>query len=569
MKKNLLVLLILFGLGLFAMRTFFQPGYFDGHDAQAHLVRLYQYDLALKDGQILPQWAGSLLAGRGYPVFIFAYPLPYLISEAFHLLGFGLAVAIKLTFVLAYLTSSLGMYFFALNLWQSRLAGFIAAILWSWAPPIFEKIFIAGTLGEVVAFAFIPFTFLALYKLINQPNVKHVIYLTLSLTAWVLSHLLNPFIFAPLLILFSLNQLFISKHKKIGFQLLLFSGFLTLGLTAWFIVPAALEIKFTHFNDFVKHNYANDFVSLSRLLYSKWGTDAPGWGNNPVSQQVGVAQWLVVGLALLFYCRRILPFLISFALSIFLMLSISKPIWDLPTPLQSISTPWRFLSLAVFSAAVSAGYLIHIIKKKNIKLFVFCLLIFLALYGNRNHLRINDIRNYDLNFLQTYTGVATGWNEHLPIWVKDMPDQFTSSKLEILAGACEVKENIIKSNRQEFSLQCHQASTLQLNTAYYPGWQIKVDRQNITALVIDNLDLSNGMMRFNLPAGQHQLQARFTDTPLRLFAKIISVLTFAGLIIFYNKSRFFSLLPRRLLGLFHSCAGKKAKTLSDRRSIQP
>ena len=99
LKKHLLALVILLGLGLFAMKTFYGPHYFDGHDAQAHLVRLYQYDLALKDGQILPQWANGLLAGRGYPVFIFVYPLPYFIAEGFHLVGFSLAVAIKLTFV--------------------------------------------------------------------------------------------------------------------------------------------------------------------------------------------------------------------------------------------------------------------------------------------------------------------------------------------------------------------------------------------------------------------------------------------------------------------------------------
>ncbi|MCG2691460.1 hypothetical protein L6272_01390, partial [Microgenomates group bacterium] len=111
LKKHLLALIILLGLGLFAMRTLYGPEYFDGHDSVAHLVRLYQYDLALKDGQLPPRWAGGLLAGRGYPVFIFAYPLPYFIAEAFHLIGFSLAVAIKLTFVLSYLVSIIGMYF--------------------------------------------------------------------------------------------------------------------------------------------------------------------------------------------------------------------------------------------------------------------------------------------------------------------------------------------------------------------------------------------------------------------------------------------------------------------------
>ncbi|MCG2692077.1 hypothetical protein L6272_04610, partial [Microgenomates group bacterium] len=403
-KKHLLALCILLGLGLFAMKTFWGPNYFDGHDAQAHIVRLYQYDLALKDGQFPPRWAGGLLAGRGYPVFIFAYPLPYFIAEAFHLIGFSLAVAIKLTFVLSYLVSIIGMYFFATTYRKSKNAGFLSALLWSWAPPIFEKIFIGGALGEIVAFAFIPFTFLALYKLIHQPNVKNALRLSIVVSAWVLSHLLNPIVFSPLLILFFLSQLSRAENKFLSLKFLLLSSILIIGLTAWFIVPAILEMKFTHFNEFVINQYSSQFVSLKRLLYSKWGTDAPGWGNNPVSQQVGVAQWLAITLALLLFRRRVLPFLLSFVISIFLMLSVSKPVWDLPTPLQSISTPWRFLSLAVFSAAMAGGYVVKKFEKnKRIQFIVFSFLIALTLYGNRNHLRINDIRNYDLNFLQNYT----------------------------------------------------------------------------------------------------------------------------------------------------------------------
>lgn len=547
LKKHLLALIILLGLGLFAMKTFWGPNYFDGHDAQAHLVRLYQYDLALKDNQILPQWAGGLLAGRGYPVFIFAYPLPYLLAESFHLAGFSLAVAIKLTFVLSYLVSVIGMYFFATTYWGSKNAGFLSALLWSWAPPIFEKIFIGGALGEIMGYAFIPWTFLSLHKLFKQPNFKNSLFLTLSLSLWSLSHLLNPIIFSPLLLIFFFSQLLAAKNKTLCLKWLGLSGLLTLGLTAWFIVPAALEIKFTHFQEFVVNQYSSQFVSLKRLLYSKWGTDAPGWGNNPVSQQVGVAQWLAIGLAaglaILKPTRSVLegkayPFLLSFVISIFLMLSVSKPIWDLPTPLQNVSTPWRFLSLAVFSAAMAGGYVVKKIEKNKLLEFTACLLlIVLAIYGNRNHLRINDVRNYDLNFLQNYTGVATGWNEHLPIWVKETPHEFPVAKLEVLDGDCQIDQGIIKSNLQEFSVNCQQESFLQLNTAYYPGWQGTVDGKNILSEIKSNLDQSNGMMQFKISSGQHQLTASFKDTPLRRFSKIISLLSLFSVIIYYSFHR--------------------------------
>lgn len=542
-KKHLFALAILLGLGLFAMKIFLGPDYFDGHDAQAHLVRLYQYDLALRDGQILPQWAGGLLAGRGYPVFIFAYPLPYLIAEGFHLVGFTLAVAIKLTFVLSYLVSVIGMYFFATTYWGSKNAGFLTALLWSWAPPIFEKIFIGGALGEVVAFAFIPWTFLALFKLFKQPNLKNSFYLALSLTLWSLSHLLNPIIFSPLLVIFFFFQLSQAENKNLSLKFLFLSGFMTLGLIAWFIMPAILEIKFTHFNEFVINQYSSQFVSLKRLLYSRWGTDAPGWGNNPVSQQVGVAQWLAIGLtaglAILKPTRTVLegkvyPFLLSFIISIFLMLSISQPVWDLPTPLQNVSTPWRFLSLAVFSAAMAGGYVITRIKKIKLEFLIIILLSGLTIYGNRNHLRINDIRNYDLNFLQNYTGVATGWNEHLPIWVKDTPHEFPTVKLEVLTGGCQIQPKTMKSNLQEFSVNCQQGSFLQLNTAYYPGWQIIIDNQNINPEIKSNLDQSNGMMQLTLGPGDYNIIARFVDTPLRRTSKVISLLTLMILGAYYG-----------------------------------
>lgn len=479
-KKHLFALIILLALGLFALRTFFQPGYFDGHDAQAHLIRLYQYDLALKAGQILPEWADGLLAGRGYPVFIFAYPLPYLIAELFHLTGLSLAAAIKATFVLSYLVSGIGMYF---------LAGFLGAVLWLFAPYMFVKIFITASLGVVVSYAIIPWFFLSIVK-------KNYLGVTIALALWIMAHPGKLVIFGPLILLFFLINL---KHYR---QLLL-SFLLAFGLSAWYFLPANLELGFTHFKEFVGQAYVNDFVSLSRLLYSKWGTGAPGWSDTPLSQQVGIAQWLAIGLGLI-YWRKLWPYLLSFYVSIFLMLSVSKFVWDLPTPLQSVSTPWRFLSLAIFSAALVGGNLVKLIKNKLLRITVYILLITLALYGNRNHLRINDVRNYDQSFLENYTGVATGWNEYLPIWVKQV--DFNRPLLPPPG---------------------------QLNILYYPGWHVTIDGRSVPIWPSDN-----GLIEFNAPPGDHQIEAKFTDTHLRLISKLISLLTLAFMLFDYFFHRF-------------------------------
>ncbi len=197
LKKHWLVILVLVLLSLFATKALFGSDYYDGHDAQAHLVRLWQYDKAIKDGQLPPKWAGDLLAGHGYPVFIFTYPLTYAVAESFHLIGFTLPVAIKLTFILSYLLSTLFMFVFANQYFKSRLSGFISALLWSWAPYIFVKIFVTASLGVVVSYIFIPITFLCLFKLLKKPSAKNSLFLALVASGWVLSHLGTLIIFSP------------------------------------------------------------------------------------------------------------------------------------------------------------------------------------------------------------------------------------------------------------------------------------------------------------------------------------------------------------------------------------
>jgi len=544
LKKHFKFLIPLLILVLFSMKTFWGPEYFDGHDAQAHIVRLQQFDLSLKDGQFPPRWAGDLLGGRGYPVFIFTYPFAYTLAESFHLIGFSLAVSIKLTFITSYLLTTFFMYAFASTLWKSKQAGFLSALLWSYAPPIFEKIFIGAAMGAVVSFIFIPLTLLLILKAIKKPNLKHSSLLAISLALWIHSHIITLIIFSPLIALFIISLCYRAKNLVKIIKHLLIGGFLALLLSTWYLVPAFLELKYTHFQDFVFDQYPDQFVSLKRLLYSKWGTDAPGWGNNPVSQQIGIAQWLAAGFAatLLFLKKfkplslKLLPFLLTFILSVFLMLKISQPVWDLVTLIRPVGIPWRFLSLAVFTSAVSGGFLMVVIKKPVLKNFIFIFLIALTLYANRNHLRVNQKILYPDDFFKNYQGVATGWNEHLPIWVKDYDPTFPENKVETMSGSCQTSDSKIKSNLQTFKADCSQESVIQLNTAYYPGWQLTINHQDVTDQVKQSLDQSNGMIRFTLDQGKHQVTAQFKDTPLRQITKYISLLTI-GLIAYLLKRK--------------------------------
>ena len=188
--------------------------------------------------------------------------------------------------------------------------------------------------------------------------------------------------------------------------------------------------------------------------------------------------------------------MLVFGISIGLMLGPSKFIWDLPTPLQQVSTPWRFLSLAVFSAALTGAAAVKLIKNYLLRITFYVLLIALAIYGNRNHMRINDVRVYDQEFFDNYTGVATGWNEHLPIWVKTVDFDRPASP-----------------------------PPGRLNRLYYPGWEVKIDGREVPIWPSEN-----GLIELATPSAGAKIEASFTDTPLRRSAKIISLLSLTAVV---------------------------------------
>ena len=101
LRKYLLAVLIA-AISVFALKDLWGPQFYTSHDGQSHLARLYQYDRLLRDGQFPPRWAGQFAGERGYPVFVFAYPLPYAVGETFYLSGFNLAESLKLTISLFY-----------------------------------------------------------------------------------------------------------------------------------------------------------------------------------------------------------------------------------------------------------------------------------------------------------------------------------------------------------------------------------------------------------------------------------------------------------------------------------
>src|SRR6266702_2823392 len=83
--NNYYILLII--ISLLPCISIFRQGVYQSGDFTQHVERAMVFSDALKEGHLIPSWAGILNSGYGYPVFLFIYLIPYYLMSALHVFG--------------------------------------------------------------------------------------------------------------------------------------------------------------------------------------------------------------------------------------------------------------------------------------------------------------------------------------------------------------------------------------------------------------------------------------------------------------------------------------------------
>lgn len=534
-RKNLFFLILLLVLALIGVKALFAPGFYTNHDGEHQVVRLWHFHQAVIDGQLPVRWAGTALNGFGYPLFIFTYPLPFWLGEVFLRTGLNLTDSIKAVFILTYVVSGLTMYFFAADLWKNRLAGFLSAFFYLWAPYRFSNLFVRASLGEHVSFIFIPLIFWGFLKIQKKQNFKTVLLFSLSLSGLIVSHMIIfQLVFLPLFI-FWLALLLSSKRKIKFFTFSFIAGLLGFGLSAFYLLPLLQGKRLIM--GLYPMSFSDHFPTIKQLLYSPWdyGFSLPGKVDG-MAFQVGMAHWLVVGISLLFLLgsffkkrrgfvkKNLLPlvFLILYFFSIFMIIKASLPFWRQIFKVIYLDFSWRLLFISVFASSLLVGFLVKIFNKNILIWFLIFGFLGLNLYANRNHLRVNKYVFNPDSFYQENKGTTTTFNEYIPKpAVHKIPvlQQAGDERVTIIEGEGEVKIKTLKSNLLEFELVNNESVDLDINTLYYPGWQVMVDGQQKD---IDHL--REGIVRVReIGPGKHQVVAAFKEPLFRKIANSISL----------------------------------------------
>lgn len=492
-KKVVFSMILLIFFVILAAWPLLRSGFFVTDDGDWMVIRLSAFHETLKTGQFPVRYLERLNHGYGYPVLNFLYPLPFYAGEMIHIFGPGFELSVKLLFILSFFLSALSMYLYAKSKWGS-FAGLCAAIVYIYLPYRMFDVYKRGSLGESVAFIFIPLVFYYLDKFCRSDKKIDLALGALSYSLLVLSHNVVAFIVSLGLGLYVIVK---SGYERLKFDVFYKSSLmLVFGLiiSAFFWLPAIYDLQYTRAASVAVADYRNYFLD-SKSLFNFLG---PG----------GI---ILILIAFVQMFRKkdfvIAAMLSSLILILLLTNSTSDFVWTLGLLPKLVQFPWRFLSLGVFLLALIAGYL----SSKINSLAVIVTTVLVVIWGIIN---INPVRTFHPDaYYSTNDDSTTVRNEYMPRWIKNDPTSRAKSYLEILKG----EARLVGENEIDVSTK----AIVRINRVFFPGIVVKIN--NVSSPFEY---LQDGLIKISLQPGKYSIKTTFEETPIRLFSDFVSLAGF-------------------------------------------
>lgn len=495
-----ILLIILFSIPL--ILPLFHTGFFISDDGEWMIIRLSDFHRSFRDGQFPVRWAGRLNQEYGYPVFNFLYPGILYLGEVIHLLGFNFINSVKILFGLSFVFSGVFSFLWLSQLF-SKFSAFLGAVSYIYAPYFFFDVYKRGSLGEALALMIVPLCFFALQK-------NYIILGGIAIALLILMHNTIAFITTPLIISYSvILNLFQNLHKyKNRNELLrrtLTPLVLGLGLSAFFWIPALYDKQFTIFDQVVISRWWEHFLKFDDLWL------------------ISIIMLFMVGISILTIKKRdilTILFLVVFLISVFMIFPVSSFVWNLLPFTNLIQFPFRFISLAMISGAFITAFVFDKFKKE-LKIGIGIIIILINIFSTIQSQKKIEYIDRPESLYTTNEATTNTQDEYMPKWAKVKPEGRPEKKVEIIEGQGEINNVLTKSNKITFDMDAKSDLTTQINTLYFPGWEIYVNDKEWDI----NYENDKGVMRINLQTGQHKITVKFSETPVRLISDIISLVS--------------------------------------------
>ncbi|MCX6732193.1 MAG: hypothetical protein NTV98_01490 [Candidatus Roizmanbacteria bacterium] len=340
------------------------------------------------------------------------------------------------------------------------------------------------------------------------------------------------------IILFSL----LLKHKKKA----LLSVLIGLLLASYFLIPAIMENGLTYANEIAsKTKYGDHFLCVWQLWKAnKWSFGGSGIGcvNDDMSFQIGKVQLILSGIGLIAFLvlfkkqnQKIMLAMPLFIfgwtlLSAFLTTYLSKPIWDLMSPIMAVfQYPWRFLTFVVFGTAFFASYLVNVTNNKKAQIIIAVVLSTGVLFISSKFFSRPwkyPLDEYTSSYLtEKYIGQKAAYE--IPEYFPRSGDYRTWRLYDTSATGFYVNPLIYKINKPFYKEININQDQITLPIHYFPFWEIMIDGKIFVPHSFDKL----GRPILSNLSTHSAIVVRYNETPTEKSANAITIVTFGALFV--------------------------------------
>jgi hypothetical protein len=525
-KVNYLILLVL--ISSLPLISLIRPGSYESGDFSLHIYRAMDFYQSLEEGIFPVNWAGSLNASFGYPLFNFIYPLPYYTVAFFHFLEFSFVDSLKIFIALTFVISGVSMYYF-LKSFLPEFYAFAGGIFYLFAPYHLVNMHFRVDIGEIAAIAFVPLLFLFSSTLLKKDNPYTLVLLALTICVVILSHQAVSLIILPLVGIYSILLFFIHHHKFIDLLPLAFSAILGGALASFYLLPVLFELPFT------QHSLSLliTFEPLWKFFYTPWRYGLLFQGpNGELSFLIGYIQWLLILLSIILLLRKqikksLKPFLIfslcSFSVLFLFMQEFSTSLWYTIPLIKNIQFSYRLMAPVIFfTASIAAITCVYLPKKLVYLLIGITIFSTILNWGNRRNVpELTDTILRQNLLYSTHQGeglvpAAPLLADHKNPWFSHPPKH----PLEVIKGRGNMVQIQRKTTQHIYTVNAKTSLILQENTVYFPGWKVIVNGQMKPFTITTK---PKGILTFSLPKGIHTVKVMYEPTWIRKLGILITI----------------------------------------------
>jgi hypothetical protein len=405
---------------LFAVNLLFKEGLMWTHDLTGNsLGFLSLFRHLVWSSLSLPRWIHE--AWCGVPCLRFYPPLVSWLSALIPFLdGLGL---VKIVLAASFFFSAFSMYRVTLSLLGDHCAASFSSLCYTLFGYHLLDCFIRGDLTETFSFVWLPLIYLLLQTALKKDNHRWAVLCGLALCLLILTHVLIGLLEILWLLLYVALFLLLKRilesrlvRESLGsLRVLGVTLSVALGLSAFFLVPALLELRYATisaygFSDYF--NLLNHFVSpLQVLRRTTWSSSQFPLESPGLPMYLGNVILFAAFSSILLVKKREASFLALYASGVVLLLlptSLALPLFELfyvppiSTILSPVQFPWRLFAVLAFVSSLLAGYAVkdlhvRLAEKPRLSRLLFLLLLLLLLVD-----------------MYPYTG-AVRWEENLQL----------------------------------------------------------------------------------------------------------------------------------------------------------